>query len=155
MKATNIILPAVIIAAMSLSACSGDPNDKARDLLNEARKEYDNGDYEKTLSLIDSLRKTCPKAIKEREKALKIFQNASEKLTQKQIAATDSALQQVKIQIICHQNFMDRRAMLGIVPTKEELSQLTYLKLLRDSLQARFDTQCATVRFIRAKRKGN
>ncbi len=154
MKRNNIIALALATAAMTLSACGGGGSEKARTLLNEARKEYDNGAFEKSLSLVDSLRRTYPKAVEERKEALKIFQNASEKLAQKQIAATDGELQRVINEIETLQANVDSHKK-NNTATAEELSRLTTLKIKKDSLQARFDTQCATVRFIRAKREEN
>lgn len=148
------ILGAAVIAAATLSACSDPNNDKAQQLLDEAQKEYDNAAYEKVLSLVDSLRRTYPEAIKEREKALQFFQDASEKLAQKQIAQTDGMLQKASAEWQELFITVEEHKKKGIA-TAEELSKLTNLKLLKDSLQARFDTQCATVRFIREKRKEN
>ncbi len=154
MKANNIIVLTLITAAMALSACSKSDNEKARELLNKAQKEYDNGAFEKSLSLVDSLRRTYPKAIEERKEALKIFQDASEKLAQKQIADTDGELQKVTTELETLQTNIENHKK-NNAATAEELSRLTLLKMKKDSLQARFEAQCATVKFIRTKRKEN
>lgn len=144
----------IIAATLLLAACSGNGSEQAQQILKESQRLYDNKDYEGTLRMIDSLRHSCPEAMKERKEALALFQDASEKLAQSQVAATDSALQAVTNEIQTAEPAVEEHRRNGSA-TADELSRLTVLKLKRDSLKVRFDTQCATIRLIREKRKGN
>ncbi len=150
MKRARHIIAAAAAAALALSCA--EKNTEAKEILNAAQEQFDKGNYERSLALIDSLRHACPKAVEERKAGLKLFQNASEKLAQKQIVSTDALLQQTLQKLEALQNTVDEHKKNGTT-TAEELGQLTRLRLTKDSLQARFDTQCATVRFIREKRE--
>lgn len=144
----------IIAVALLLAACSDNGSKQARQILGEAQRLYEENDYEGTLRMVDSLRHACPKALEERKIALTLFQDASEKLAQRQVASTDSALQIVSKEIQAMEPAVEEQRRMGTA-TPEKLSRLTALKLRRDSLKVRFDTQCATVRLIREKRKGN
>ena len=128
---TKLITAAVIMASIAALASCSDENRQAQELLQQAQENFEKGDFQRTLTLIDSLRHTFPKAIEERKKALALFQDASEKLAQKQIELTDMAIQK----------------------TQQELEALREQEIRLDSLKARFDAQCATVKIIRERRK--
>ncbi|HEY9551212.1 MAG TPA: hypothetical protein VIQ97_02900, partial [Prevotella sp.] len=72
-----------------------------------------------------------------RKKALSIWQEASLKMAQDDIAKTDSALQ----------------ATLSIIPKEEDRFRANMLRVKRDSLQARYDAMCGVVRMIRMRQK--
>lgn len=151
MKRQNIIA-ATLIALCTLASCTDKKATEAQRLLDEAQKQYAAGAYERTLTLIDSLRSAFPEAIEQRKTALTLFQDASEKLAQQQAEATDKLLHEAENLLATLKNTVEEHKRSGSA-TAEELTELTLLKIRKDSLQARFDTQCATVKFIREKRK--
>ena len=152
MKKKHILFAAAIAAMSVVLACTDKDKTEAQEILNAAQENFEKGNYEKTLYLIDSLRHTHPKAIEERKKALELFQDASEKLAQKQIMDTDGKLQEAQRELNILTAIVNTKKSRGDATT-EELSRLTRARIKRDSLQARFDSQCATVRVIREKRK--
>ena len=82
------------LAAMALMAsCQKTEDEKAASLMNKIDSLYKAGNYQATLNAITRLRANHPKAVESREKALKIWQDASLKMTQAEIGRTDSALQ--------------------------------------------------------------
>ena len=76
-----------------------------------------------------------PKAIHERQEALRIWQEASLKMAQQDIALTDSALQAVTDQMQTETRIYERN-MLGVK---------------KDSLQARYEALIGVVRMIRKR----
>ena len=152
MRYRNMIYVALAVTALTLPACSDTKKEEARAILNQAKEQFGKGNFDRTLELIDSLRHSHPEAIEERKEALTLFQDASEKLAQQQIVATDKQLQNAIQEYDRLWAIAEKRREDGYA-TPEELTALTKLKLKKDSLQARFDTQCATVRMIREKRK--
>ena len=138
--------------AITLASCSDGKKEEARSILNQAKEQFEKGKYDRTLELIDSLRHSHPEAIEERKEALTLFQDASEKQAQQQICSTDQKLQKTTMELGKLQTAANEHKRNGNA-TAAELDKLTRLRLKKDSLQARFDTQCATVRMIRAKRK--
>ena len=100
-------------------------------------KLYAEGKYAATLDSITSLRERFPMAVEARKKALKIWQDASLKMAQKDVVETDVRLQEA---IRMAENETDRlkRALLGAK---------------RDSLQARYEAMCGVVRMIRMRQK--
>lgn len=131
----KLILSLVVV--LCTFACKPSPEEKAQTMLTQIEQLQKEGRYKETLDSIKSLRKKYPQAMEARRKALKIWQEASLKITQADIAKTDSALQKTLAQI--HQLHSP------VIPTQ--------LRLLRDSLQIRFDVLCATVRAIHKKQK--
>ena len=93
---------------------------------------YGSGQYKQTLDSIMSLRKNYPEAINSRKRALKIWQNASLKMAQKDIARTDSALQ----------------ATLNAISYTKDIGKKNILGVKRDSLKARYEAMCGVVRMI-------
>lgn len=96
---------------------------------------YQRKEFGKTLNAIQLLRSRHPKAVESRKKALKIWQEASLKMTQDDIARTDSALQRT-ISEYAHEANLLQKNKLGVK---------------RDSLQVRYDALCGTVRVIRKR----
>ena len=131
---TNIAI--VAMALLTLASC-GNKEDKAQSLYSEIENLYQAGNYQATLDSIKVLREKYPKAIELRKKSLTLWQDANIKLAQQDIAVTDSALQVVIAQMNAATDIATRNK----------------LRLKRDSLQVRYDTQCAVVRAVRMKQK--
>lgn len=100
---------------------------------------YQRGEYQATLNAITQLRAKHPRAIKSRQRALVIWQDASLKMTQRDIGLTDSALQ----------------ATIQQMNAESSLLRRNQLRVKRDSLQVRYDALCGTVRIIHARQKQN
>lgn len=121
------------LAAMALMAsCQKTEDEKAASLMNKIDSLYKAGNYQATLNAITRLRANHPKAVESREKALKIWQDASLKMTQAEIGRTDSALQ----------------ATIAQYGAEKDLYRKNTLRVKRDSLQVRYDALCGTVRVI-------
>lgn len=121
------------LAAMALMAsCQKTEDDKAASLMNKIDSLYKAGNYQATLNAITRLRANHPKAVESREKALKIWQDASLRMTQAEIGRTDSALQ----------------ATIAQYGAEKDLYRKNMLRVKRDSLQVRYDALCGTVRVI-------
>lgn len=116
----------------SLYSCQQSEDEKASTMMQRIDSLYKAQDYQSTLNAITQLRETYPKAIESRKKALKIWQEASLKMTQNDIGRTDSALQATIQQYNEAKSFGDKNR----------------LRVKRDSLQVRYDALCGTVRII-------
>lgn len=126
------------LAAIALfSACQQTEDEKAAPLMSKIDSLYHAGDYQATLNAITRLRANHPKAIKSREKALIIWQDASLKMTQNDIGRTDSALQ----------------ATIRQLEQEHDLYKRNMLRVRRDSLQVRYDALCGTVRVIHKRQQ--
>lgn len=132
---TNIAIAAM--ALLTLASCGNKEEDKAQSLYSEIENLYQVGNYQAALDSIKVLREKYPKAIELRKKSLTLWQDANIKLAQQDIAVTDSALQVVIAQMNAATDIATRNK----------------LRLKRDSLQVRYDTQCAVVRAVRMKQK--
>lgn len=132
---TNIAIAAM--ALLTLASCGNKEEDKAQSLYSEIENLYQAGNYQAALDSIKVLREKYPKAIELRKKSLTLWQDANIKLAQQDIAVTDSALQVVIAQMNAATDIATRNK----------------LRLKRDSLQVRYDTQCAVVRAVRMKQK--
>ena len=124
----------IILAAMAflLTACDDSGSKEAQAMLDNICTLRDNGHYAEALDSIKSLRQRFPKAIKQREQALEIWQDASLRLARQDIAITDSALIAVEKQM-ANATDIAIRNMLGV---------------RRDSLKIRYEALCGTVRVI-------
>ncbi len=98
---------------------------------------YAAGQYGQTLNAIKELRAKHPHAVESRKRALEIWQEASLKMTQADIARTDSALQ----------------AAIAAFDTAQTIAERNQLGVRRDSLQVRYDALCGTVRVIHKRIK--
>lgn len=132
---TNIAI--VAMALLTLASCGNKEEDKAQSLYSEIENLYQTGNYQAALDSIKVLREKYPKAIELRKKSLTLWQDANIKLAQQDIAVTDSALQVVIAQM----------------NAATDIATCNQLRLKRDSLQVRYDTQCAVVRAVRMKQK--
>lgn len=121
-----------IAIVASLASCQKSEDEKAAPLMQRIDSLYKAGNYPATLNAISQLRANHPKAIESRQKALKIWQEASLKMAQGEIGRTDSALQTTIQQYNAAQTFGEKNR----------------LRVKRDSLQVRYDALCGTVRII-------
>ncbi len=127
-------------------------NDEAKALLEKARKEYKEGRYDEAINTIERLRNEHPKAIEERKEALKLFQDASLKQAQQDLSRTDSLLELAKQRYdVLQHELLTGQWLKSDVNKKQE--EMTEARRQRDSLQVRFDTQCAKIRYIHRKQK--
>lgn len=127
----------LVIIAVTFVACAQTEDSKALSMLSKIEELYERGAYRQTLDSITSLREKYPMAIQARKQVLSIWQNASLKMAQLDIARTDSALQ----------------AILTSIPLENNLYRANVLRMKRDSLKARYDAMCSVVRMIRMRQK--
>lgn len=128
------IIPFFVALAL-FAACQQTEDEKAAPLMNTIDSLYKAGNYQATLNAITRLRAQHPKAIESREKALKIWQDASLKMAQQDVGRTDSALQATIRQYNAEKN----------------LYRKNMLRVKRDSLQTRYEALCGTVLVIHRK----
>lgn len=125
------------IIIMALAGCAKTNDEKAKPLLAKINTLYAGGKYREALDSIVVLRDRYPKAVVARTEALRIWQDASLKMAQADVAATDNRLQEVEQELRTTTDRY-RRNMLGVK---------------RDSLQARYEAMCGVVRMIRMRQK--
>ena len=87
-----------------------------------------------------------------RKKALKLYQNAALKEAQADLALTDQKMQEAIKEYDIKKKIVDK-AKAELKASAEELDALTKMKMRLDSLQVRFDTQCAKIKYIHKKQK--
>lgn len=126
-----------IILATLLVGCSESDEQKAERMLAKIESLYDKGQYKEALDSIVSLRTTYPSAVNTRKRALRIWQNASLKLAQKDVAQTDVLLQET----------------LHMIEGETDLRKANMLRMRRDSLQARYEAMCGVVKMIHMRQK--
>ncbi len=122
---------------MLLSSCAKTDEEKAGPLLAKIDSLYKCGDYRTTLDSITRLRDTYPKAVEARRAALVVWQNASLKMAQAEVAATDQKLQEVTAKLDKESNPYRRNMLI----------------VKRDSLQARYEAMCGVVIMIHKRQK--
>lgn len=127
----------LLFTALLLASCQFSPDEQAARALQRIDSLYASHNYQATLNAIRQLRDQYPRAIKAREKALKIWQEASLKMTQQEIGLTDSALQAVTAQW----------------KTEQNIGRRNRLRAMVDSLQVRYDALCGTVRVIHRRQR--
>ncbi len=126
----------IATAFVVLTACQQkNENDGATALLAEIETLYETGQYRTALDSIESLRRRFPTSVEARRKGLRLWQEASLKMAQADIAVTDSALQATTAQMQAEQRIYERN-MLGVK---------------KDSLQARYEALIGVVRMIRKR----
>ena len=126
----------IVTAFVVLTACQQkNENDEANALLAEIETLYETGQYRTALDSIESLRRRFPTSVKARRKGLRLWQEASLKMAQADIAVTDSALQATMAQMQAEKRIYERN-MLGVK---------------KDSLQARYEALIGVVRMIRKR----
>lgn len=126
-----------IILAAVLVGCSESDEQKAERMLAQIDSLYEKGQYKEVLDSIVSLRTTYPSAINIRKNALRIWQNASLKIAQKDVAQTDVLLQET----------------LRMIESETDLRKANMLRMRRDSLQARYEAMCGVVKMIHMRQK--
>ena len=131
----HVMMIVVASALLMATGCQEKHDVGAAELLEEIKQLFKQGQYAATLDSIESLRMHFPKAIHERQEALRIWQEASLKMAQQDIALTDSALQAVTDQMQTETRIYERN-MLGVK---------------KDSLQARYEALIGVVRMIRKR----
>lgn len=151
MKSTAII--SLLLSCALLTAC-GDKNGEkeANAMLEQATALFQNGQYADAIATIDSLRREYSKAIETRKKALTLYQEASLKQAQEDLAITDSLLLAAKAEYE-QKKVAVEKSKANLTATAEELTDLTLTKMRMDSLQVRFDTECEKIKYIHKKQK--
>lgn len=127
----------ITLVALALASCAKTDDDMAQKMLTRINSLYESGNYRATLDSITVLRDRYPAAIEVRKAALVVWQNASLKMAQADVAQTDILLQQTIAKIASTTDRYERN-MLGVK---------------RDSLQARYDAMCGVVKMIRMRQK--
>ena len=127
----------LILCTLLICSCTPPEDQKEARLLSQIKTLYKDGCYTEVLDSITALRMQFPKAIESRKEALRIWQNASLKQAQADIAQTDSALQTV----------------LRSIPMESNLYKANMMRVERDSLKARYEAMCGVVRMIRMRQK--
>lgn len=127
----------VPILVLMMTACSHTDEEKAAPLLARIDSLYAAGKYRETLDSIVSLRSRYPKAVEARRAALRVWQDASLRMAQDDIARTDNLLQETTRQL----------------GAEHDLGRANWLRVRRDSLEARYQAMCGVVRMIHARQK--
>lgn len=126
----------ITLVALALASCAKTDDDMAQKMLTRINSLYESGNYRAALDSITVLRDRYP-AIEARKAALVVWQNASLKMAQADVAQTDILLQQTIAKIASTTDRYERN-ILGVK---------------RDSLQARYDAMCGVVKMIRMRQK--
>lgn len=127
----------ITLVALALTSCAKTDDDMAQKMLTRINSLYESGNYRAALDSITVLRDRYPAAIEARKGALVVWQNASLKMAQADVAQTDILLQQTIAKIASTTDRYERN-LLGVK---------------RDSLQARYDAMCGVVKMIRMRQK--
>lgn len=135
MKAKVFFLTAV--AAVTLLSCGPTESDNAAALVAQIEQLYADGKYQTVLDSITSLRQRCPKEVEARRRVLPIWQDASLRIAQADIARTDSALQ----------------ATIAEMEAAKTIRERNFIGIRRDSLQVRYDVLVGTVRVIHRRQQ--
>lgn len=145
----------MICAAMAtLASCGDSDRQKAEEMLKQAGYDYEHGRYDMALATIDSLRKTYHDIVDVRREALVLYQNISLKKAQEDLEETDRQLQEFNATYEMVRETVEKKKA-ALQATAEELQTLTLMRIKRDSLQARFDMQCAKIKYIHKRQKEN
>lgn len=135
MKAKVFFLTAV--AAVTLLSCGPTESDNAAELVAQIEQLYADGKYQTVLDSITSLRQRYPKEVEARRRVLPIWQDASLRIAQADIARTDSALQ----------------ATIAEMEAAKSIRERNFIGIRRDSLQVRYDVLVGTVRVIHRRQQ--
>ena len=136
-----------------MTACGGaDPEKEAQTWLNRAQTMADKGDFDNAMAAIDSLRKKCPEAKEARKVALKLYQQVNLKAAQKTVEEADKALQTVNAEYEKMRATVNELKAKGVA-TGEQFTNLTLMRMKRDSLRTVFDVECAKIKYIKTKMK--
>lgn len=135
MKAMVFFLTAV--AVVTLLSCGPTESDNAAALVAQIEQLYADGKYQTVLDSITSLRQRYPKEVEARRRVLPIWQDASLRIAQADIARTDSALQ----------------ATIAEMEAAKTIRERNFIGIRRDSLQVRYDVLVGTVRVIHRRQQ--
>lgn len=135
MKAKVFFLTAV--AAVTLLSCGPTESDNAAALVAQIEQLYADGKYQTVLDSITSLRQRYPKEVEARRRVLPIWQDASLRIAQADIARTDSALQ----------------VTIAEMEAAKTIRERNFIGIRRDSLQVRYDVLVGTVRVIHRRQQ--
>lgn len=83
-----------------------------------------------------------------------LYQNISLKKAQEDLEETDRQLQEFNATYEMVRETVEKKKA-ALQATAEELQTLTLMRIKRDSLQARFDMQCAKIKYIHKRQKEN
>lgn len=129
----------LLALTIMMAGCAPSDDEKAAPLLSKIDSLYQCGSYRETLDSITVLRERFPKAVEARTKALAVWQNASLKMAQADVAQTDVQLQEATAKW----------------NSETDLYKKNMLRVKCDSLKARYEAMCGVVRMIRARQKQN
>lgn len=135
MKAKVFFLTAV--AAVTLLSCGPTESDNAAALVAQIEQLYADGKYQTVLDSITSLRQRYPREVEARRRVLPIWQDASLRIAQADIARTDSALQ----------------VTIAEMEAAKTIRERNFIGIRRDSLQVRYDVLVGTVRVIHRRQQ--
>lgn len=145
-------LSIILFAAAVLASCGGSAQQKAEELLRQADFDFEHGHYDMALASIDSLRKIYPNAVDVRRRALVLYQNIALKQAQEDLEQTDRLLQVARHDYDYIKREVEKRRS-DLNATAEQLRTMTLTKMKLDSLQVRFDMQCAKIKYIHKRQK--
>lgn len=141
-----------LLLCLVVTSCKDKEKEALAELMTQIRADYDAGRDSACLVGIDTLRSKYPTAIAERKEALALFQKASLRISQTDLARTDSALEAEKARFAQMERTINAHKAAGNA-TATELTALTRQRMLRDSLQVRFDVLCAQIKYIHKRQK--
>jgi len=142
----------VIVSILLLTACGNNEQQAAEKLLDEARMHYMQGDLNAARAGIDSLRKTYPQMVEIRKGALKLHQEVELKAAQQDVERLDQELQKVNVEYEKMKKASEAAHAAGTA-TAEQLTNVTLMRMHRDSLQTQFDVQCAKIKYIKKRQQ--
>ena len=151
MKARLFTAAIALCAMLTLAGCGENAMERqARELLEQAKTEFNNGEFTKALADIDSLRKNCPQAIEARKQALSLYQEIELKRAQLTVEGVDSVLQRVEREYQSMKSTVDSLREKSAA-TVEQLRAVNLMRVKRDSLKTVFDVECAKIKYIKKK----
>lgn len=142
----------LIITSTTFSCTEKAKERTAADMLAQIRMDFEAGRDSVVIDSIRSLRQQFPNAVAERKECLKLFQDASLRLSQNDLARTDSALEATKREHERLQREIASKYPDGNAPASI-LNAVSKARVTRDSLQNRFDVLCSQVRYIHKRQK--
>ena len=151
MKAIHFTSALALCAALVLAGCGGNAAEqKAGELLEQARQLVDKGEYAKASAMIDSLRKNYPDALDARKKGLRLYQESELKRAQAIVEGVDTVLQRVEAEYQTMKKEVDELRKRSAA-TEEQLRTVNLMRVKRDSLKTVFDVECAKIKYIKKK----
>lgn len=148
----NWLIISLLVTTAVASSCSSNKNEEAEELMKEIRSDYEAGNDSACLIAIDTLRHKYPKALELRKEALVMHQNIELRIAQRDLEKTDKELEDAKARYAeLEKTVTAHKAELKA--TADELTALTLQRILRDSLQTRFEVLCGQIRYIHKKMK--